>query len=152
MSQTSTDVIEQQIEVEAPLERVWRALTDHQAFGQWFGVALESPFEEGKPTKGNLTHPGVEHLVMEVKVDRIEPMRRFSFFWHPYAVDPKKDYSGEPPTLVTFTLLEHEGRTKVTLTESGFDALPPERRDEAFRMNAGGWAQQVKNLAGHVRA
>ena len=41
-----------------------------------------------------------EHVTMEVEVQKMVPERQFSFTWHPYAVDPKKDYSKEPPTLV----------------------------------------------------
>ncbi|MBV9509159.1 MAG: vanillate O-demethylase oxidoreductase VanB, partial [Caulobacteraceae bacterium] len=36
-----TDRIEKTIELRAPLERVWRAIIDHEQFGAWFRVALE---------------------------------------------------------------------------------------------------------------
>lgn len=151
MNASSTDRIEQQVELKAPVSRVWRALTDHREFGQWFRVQLEEPFAPGQRTHGHLTHPGYEHLVMEVVVDRMEPERLFSFHWHPYAVDPKVDYSKEPPTRVEFTLEPTASGVLLRVTESGFDALPPGRRDEAFRMNTGGWAQQLKNIEAHVR-
>jgi uncharacterized protein YndB with AHSA1/START domain len=83
-------------------------------------------------------------------VQRIEPERLFSFTWHPYAIDPNTDYSAEPPTLVEFTLEPTPSGTRLTLVESGFDRLPPHRRDEAFRMNDGGWSIQVQKIAEHV--
>src|SRR4051794_2249015 len=123
MNKSSTDRIAKQIDINAPIERVWRALTDHEEFGQWFGVNLESPFAVGQPTRGKITYPGYEHLTMEVVVQKIEPQRLFSFLWHPYAIDPKVDYSKEPPTLVEFVLEKTASGTRLTVTESGFDAL-----------------------------
>src|SRR5437588_4855549 len=104
MNPSSTDRIEKNIELHATPARVWRALTDYREFGTWFGVKLESPFIPGKPTTGNITYPGYEHLVMEVVVQKMEKERLFSFHWHPYAVDPKVAYSKEPPTLVEFKI------------------------------------------------
>jgi uncharacterized protein YndB with AHSA1/START domain len=146
------DRIEKQIEIKAPVSRVWRALTDYREFGTWFRVALEGPFVAGKDARGRIMYPGKEHLTMTVTVQRIEPERLFSFTWHPYAIDPNIDYSAEPPTLVEFTLERTPGGTRLTLVESGFDRLPPHRRDEAFRMNDGGWSIQVQNIAKHVAA
>src|SRR5260221_12243738 len=104
MNESNTDRIEKRIELNAAPARVWRALTDYKEFGAWFRVNLEAPFVPGKTTRGKITHPGYEHLTMEVAVRTMEPERLFSFTWHPYAVDPKVDYSKEPPTLVEFAL------------------------------------------------
>lgn len=150
MGQSNTDRIEKQVELKASVQRVWRALTDYKEFGEWFRVNLEGPFVPGQSTKGNITYPGYEHLVMEVVVQELEPERLFSFHWHPYAVDPEKDYSQEPPTLVEFRLEPTDDGTLLRVTESGFDAIPPERRDEAFRMNEGGWEEQVQNIKSYV--
>lgn len=145
-----SDRIEKQIDIKAPVARVWRAIADYREFGTWFRVAMEGPFEAGKEARGRITYPGKEHLVMTVTVRRIEPERLLSFTWHPYAVDPDTDYSAEPPTLVEFILEPAAEGTRLTVVESGFDALPPHRRDLAFRMNEGGWAIQVQNIAQHV--
>ena len=150
MDKQSTNRIEKRIELNAPVERVWRALTDYREFGQWFGVKLEGPFAEGATVRGKITHPGYEHLTMELLVERIEPERYFSYRWHPYAIVPGADYSAEPTTLVEFILEETEGGTAVTIVESGFDRIPLARRAEAFRMNDQGWAGQIKNLARYV--
>jgi len=150
MEKSNTDRIEKRIELKAPVTRVWRALTDHHEFSKWFEVNLEGPFVPGKTTRGRITYPGYEHVVMEVVVQKMEPERLFSFRWHPGAVDPKVDYSKEPPTLVEFRLEPTSDGTLLRLSESGFDAIPAARRAEAFRMNDGGWTEQVKNLEAHV--
>ena len=93
------DRIEKTIELNAPVSRVWRALTDYREFGTWFRTKLEGPFVAGKVTRGRVTYPGYEHLIWEATVQKIEPERLFSFTWHPYAVDPAQDYSRESPTL-----------------------------------------------------
>jgi uncharacterized protein YndB with AHSA1/START domain len=87
---------------------------------------------------------------MEVLVERMEPERLFSFRWHPAAVDPKTDYSREETTLVEFRLEEVAGGTRLTVVESGFDRIPASRREEAFRMNEGGWEEQLLNVERHV--
>jgi uncharacterized protein YndB with AHSA1/START domain len=145
-----SDRIEKVVDLKAPVARVWRALTDHQEFGAWFRVRLDGPFVPGQASRGNITYPGYEHLRWEAVVQAMEPERRFSFTWHPYAVDPKADYSQEPSTLVEFTLEPIPTGTRLRIVESGFDRLPAHRRDEAFRMNEGGWSAQAENIARHV--
>jgi uncharacterized protein YndB with AHSA1/START domain len=144
------DRVEKQIELKAPVARVWRALTDYREFGEWFRVKIDGPFAVGAASRGHITWPGYEHLQWEAVVTAIEPERLFSFTWHPYAVDPKKDYSQEPQTLVEFRLEKTAKGTLLTVTESGFDRIPAERRAEAFMRNDGGWAQQMMNIEGHV--
>ena len=150
MNTSSMDRIEKKIELRAPVARVWRALTDYKEFGEWFGVILESPFVRGETTRGKITYPGYEHLVMEVKVQKMEPEHLFSYKWHPGAVDANVDYSKEPATLVEFKLQPTDSGTMLFITESGFDKIPAARRDEAFRMNDGGWTEQVKNIETYV--
>jgi uncharacterized protein YndB with AHSA1/START domain len=145
-----TDRIEKSIAIAAPIERVWRALTDHEEFGTWFRVKLEGPFELGELSRGHMTYPGYEHLQWEARVVAMEAPRLFAFTWHPYAVDPDKDYSAEPPTRVEFRLEPAGEGTELKVVESGFDLIPAERREEALRMNTGGWEQQVKNVKAHA--
>lgn len=147
---SSTNEIRKQLLIKAPLARVWRAITDADEFGAWFHVKLEMPFVVGRDTSGQITYPGWEHVRFTLRTEAIEPQVRFAYRWHPYAVDMNKDYSSEPMTLVEFLLEPREGGTLVTVVESGFDALPPERIAEAFRMNERGWAEQLDNIAAHV--
>ena len=142
--------VEKRIELNAPVSRVWRALTDHHEFGEWFRVKLDGPFAPGQLSRGRITYPGYEHVNWEATVQKMEPERLFSFTWHPYAVDPNIDYSQEPTTLVEFKLERKAGGTVLSLTESGFDAIPKDRRFEAFRMNDEGWAEQMTNIERHV--
>lgn len=142
--------IEKKIELRAPVSRVWRALTDHRQFGEWFRVKIESPFVAGQPSRGFITYPGYEHIKWEAVIQKIEPEQLFSFTWHPYAVDPAVDYSSETPTLVEFRLQPTTTGTLLTLSESGFEHIPANRRADAFRMNDGGWTEQMKNIENYV--
>lgn len=144
------DSIEKRVELKAPTSRVWRAITDHREFGQWFGVELEGPFVPGQVARGRITHPGYEHVPWVATVKEIRPETLFSFTWHPYAIDPAVDYSSEAPTLVEFRLAPIPTGTRLVITESGFDQIPPHRRGEALRMNDGGWTQQITNIERHV--
>lgn len=150
MDATSTDRIEKQILLRAPQPRVWRALTGAQEFGAWFRVRLDGPFVPGERATGRITYPGHEHLVMDVKVERMEAETLFSFRWQPAAVDPKIDYTSEPSTLVEFRPEAVAEGTRLTVVESGFDQLPAGRRDEAYRLNSEGWAIQMENIERHV--
>ncbi len=142
--------IEKRVEIHAPISRVWNALTDHKQFGEWFRVILENPFVPGEVTRGQLTYPGYEYVKFEVTTQKIEPEIYFSYTWHPYAVEKGVDYSDETPTLVEFTLESIDGGTILTVVESGFDKIPDHRQFDAFRMNDGGWEQQVQNIDRYV--
>jgi uncharacterized protein YndB with AHSA1/START domain len=147
---SSTDRIEKRVLLRAPQERVWRAISDASEFGSWFGVELDGGFAPGaeitgriKPTTADAavaaTQEKYRGMPLAFYVERIEPMRLLSFRWHPFAIDTAVDYSKEPMTLVTFTLEPAEGGTLLTIVESGFDAIPIERRADAFEANDEGW-------------
>jgi uncharacterized protein YndB with AHSA1/START domain len=151
---SGTDRIEKKVLLRAPVERVWRAISDAKQFGSWFGVKFDGPFAAGKSLIGRIVPTTVDPEVakmqeayagtrFEFSIDRIEPMRYFSFRWHPYAVDPAVDYSKEPTTLVAFELEEVADGTRLTITESGFDRIPLERRAIAFARNEQGWTAQA---------
>jgi uncharacterized protein YndB with AHSA1/START domain len=143
--------IEKYLELELPLSRVWQALTDYREFGTWFKVELEGPFLPGQTTRGRMTEEGFESVPFEVEVQRIEDQRRFSYSWHPYAIDPKVDYSREQPTLVEFELRPTSNGTLLLLSESGFDELPSRRRsEEAYRMHDEGWTMQMQRIARYL--
>jgi len=146
MATTTTDRVEKEILLRAPRARVWRALTDSKEFGAWFQVSFTEPFRPGATVHGRITYPGKEDLEMTIVIEAMEPERLFSFRWHPYAVDPAKDYSNEPMTLIEFKLQDADGGTRLRLSESGFDGIPIERRAEALRMNDGGWTAQMKAI------
>jgi len=161
--QSATDRIEKTVLLRAPLERVWRAISDPGEFGAWFGVAFDGPFVAGARVTGRIVPTKVDAEIakaqepyvgakFECSIDRVEPMRLFSFRWNPYGVEQGVDYSKEATTLVTFALEEAPGGTKLTITESGFDQIPLERRAKAFSANAEGWAMQAKLIENYLEA
>ena len=150
---TSTDRIERKILLKAPRARVWRALSNAEEFGKWFGVNFKGKtFVAGKPVQGQITYPGYEHIVMEVLVEQVIPERLLSWRWHPAAIDPAVDYSAEPTTLVVFELEEAAGGVLLTVVESGLDNIPLARRATVYRMNSSGWDEQMRNIEKHVAA
>ncbi len=151
----NTDRIQKAIVLKASRERVWQAISDSACFGAWFGVEFDGPFIIGCRMSGRMVPTQVDPEVarlqephkgkpFQIWVECIEPMKQFAFRWHPFAIDPNYDYSQEPMTLVTFELSDAEGGTLLTITESGFDQIPIERRAQAFQSNDGGWAHQTK--------
>jgi uncharacterized protein YndB with AHSA1/START domain len=151
----STDRIEKEVLLRAPLDRVWRAISDSSEFGRWFGVRFDGPFVEGASVTGVITPTTVDDDVARQQAPHaghadtwqivsVEPQRRLAFRWHPYAVDSDADYSQEPTTLVEFTLTETPDGVLLEIVESGFDAIPEERRAAAFDANSGGWTAQTQ--------
>ena len=150
-----TDRIQKNIVLRASRERIWRAISDAKQFGTWFGVEFEGDFVVGSHLKGRIvptkvdadiakTQEAYSGMAFEIFVERIEPMRVLAFRWHPYAVEPGRAFSTEPTTLVTFVLENAPGGISLTITESGFDQIPLERRAEAFMENEKGWAAQTQ--------
>jgi len=161
MEPSSSDRIVKKTVLRAARARVWRAIANAREFGTWFGVELDGEFAAGLRLTGRIVATKVDPEIakaqepyvgtpFEIVVDRVEPERLLSFHWHPYAIDPKVDYSAEPMTLVTFELAATEGGTELTITESGFDKIPLARRAEAFASNEGGWAAQAELVAKYL--
>jgi len=151
----NTDRIQKQVVLKAPRERVWGALSEAEQFGTWFGVRFDGPFVEGERLTGKITPTRVDEEVAAMQapyegtpfewiVERIEPMQRIVFRWHPFGIDKSIDYSQEPMTLIMFELHDAADGILLTVTESGFDKLPPERRAKALAANEGGWTHQMK--------
>lgn len=168
---STTDRIEKQVTLKAPVSRVWRAISDAKEFGAWFGFTLDGPFVVGKRMKGTFDGSIDERAIMDAQermgiapskvklppadatfctVEAIEPERYFSFRWIPYGIDAEADPAAEPTTLVEFRLEPVAGGTLLTIVESGFDRVPAHRRARAFRMNEGGWAAQAENVRKYV--
>lgn len=161
MPAVNTDRIEKKVLLRAPRARVWRALTDAEEFGKWFGLKFDGPFTPGALRRGVIVPTTVDADVakaqqeyagmpFEITVDRIEPERLFAFRWHPFAVERGVDYSSEPTTLIVFALEEVVNGIMLTVTESGFDRIPLARRAKAFAANEQGWTIQVKLIEKHL--
>ena len=158
---TVSDRIEKRVVLKAPVECVWRAISDAREFGAWFGVEFDGQFAPGKQMRGKIVPTQADPEVAKTQepyrgkqfdftVDQIAPMKRFSFRWHPFAVESGVDYSSEPTTLIVFELRETPQGTELTITESGFDRIPLARRAKAFTMNEEGWAAQTTLLAKYL--
>lgn len=168
---STTDRIEKRVTVHAPQTRVWQAIADAQAFGQWFGITLDGAFVEGESIHGRFDGELQAELILEFQqklglepspvrmpepdavfctVVRIDAPRYFAFRWIPYGVDASIDPVHEPTTLVEFTLRPVADGTELTIVESGFDQVPAARRLRAFRMNDAGWTAQADNIARHL--
>jgi uncharacterized protein YndB with AHSA1/START domain len=146
-----TDRIERQVLLDAPVSRVWKALSNAEEFGNWFGAALKGKtFEPGKHTRGAITYPGYEHLEFDALVERMEPEQALSFRWNPDADHPDFNWDYDPANLVEFEINEVDGGTLLTVVESGFDSLSPARRQEIYKMNSGGWDEQMRNIEKHL--
>lgn len=157
----NTDRIEKQVLLKVPRERVWRALSDSGEFGTWFGVRFDGPFVAGERLTGRITPTQVDAEVAAMQtpyegtpfewvIEKIEPMQRIAFRWHPFGIDKSMDYSNEPMTLVVFELHDTPEGILLTVTESGFDKLPPARRATAFAANDDGWAHQMMLIAKYL--
>jgi uncharacterized protein YndB with AHSA1/START domain len=157
----NTDRIEKTVFLRASLDRVWRALTDSAEFGAWFGMRADGPFQPGRQVRAVIAPTTVDPEVAAgqkpyegtpfvITIERMEPQHLFSFRWHPYAVEPGVDYASEPTTLVVFTLEEQNGGVLLTVTESGFDQIPLERRAQAFTSNERGWAVQMRLIEAYL--
>ncbi|MFG0243983.1 MAG: SRPBCC family protein [Phycisphaerales bacterium JB054] len=144
------DRIEKVIEIAAPVARVWRAITDHKEFGEWFRVRLDGPFRVGEKTTGNITSPGHEHMKWESVTEQIEHERLFVFSWPPSAIDPDTDYGPDAKVRVEFRLEPSGSGTRLTITETGFRQFPEAKRLEVLRSNTEGWNIQAGNIADHV--
>jgi uncharacterized protein YndB with AHSA1/START domain len=149
-----SDRIEKRVVLRAPLDRVWRAISDPEEFGRWFGVSFDGPFVAGSSVTGAIVPTTVDDEVAKRQephagtkstwqIVAVEPKRRFAYRWHPFAIDPDADYDEEPTTLVEFTLTETPDGVLLTIVESGFDAIPEARRNASFEANSEGWAIQA---------
>jgi uncharacterized protein YndB with AHSA1/START domain len=155
------DRIEKTVVLKAPVAKVWTAISDSRAFGTWFGLTLEGPFVAGHAVEGAIATTKVDPEVAKqqepyvgmrcvLMIERVEPERCFAFRWHPGG-DP--DTAPEAPTtLVTFELEAVPGGTRLTIVESGFEAIPLERRAKAFAENDGGWEAQLSLIGKYLDA
>ncbi|MGE2724728.1 SRPBCC family protein [Mycolicibacterium pulveris] len=153
----SSDRIEKQVVLKAPLERVWRAISDADEFGRWFGVRFDGPFVEGAALTGVMTPTAVDEEIAKSQeayagiaetwwIVAVEPPRRLAYRWHPYPVED----DDAPTTLVEITLQDTADGVLLRIVESGFDAIPADRRASAFDDNSTGWATQTELVRRYV--
>lgn len=144
-----TDRIEKTVSLKSPINTVWDAIADHEKFGTWFRVKLYTPFKEGEVTKGHITYPGYEHVEWESLTLALQSPHYFAMIWYHDDIAPE-GFEGRLETRVEFRLEEDGSGTRLTITESGFDAFPEGVGEEAWRRNEGGWTEQAANIKAYV--
>jgi uncharacterized protein YndB with AHSA1/START domain len=134
--------IEREIVIDAPVEVVWRTITEPDQISQWFADRVELdavPGGRGLMIFGDQGGP--------VIVQDVEPPIRFSFRWnHPQGEDPAAGNS----LLVEFTLVPESGeQTRLRVVESGLELLPwpNDEKDRYAEEHNGGWRTYMDRLA-----
>jgi uncharacterized protein YndB with AHSA1/START domain len=159
---STSDRIEKKIVLRASPERVWRAISDAEQFGTWFGVEFDGPFAAGAHVKGKIVPTKVDPevarrqephngMACDITVVRMEAEKLFSFRWQP-GENPAAAAGDAPTTLVEFALKPVAEGTLLTITESGFERIPLEQRAKAFADNEGGWEVQTTLIAKYLAA
>jgi uncharacterized protein YndB with AHSA1/START domain len=144
-----TDAIEKTTFIRAPIDRVWRAISDHREFGSWFKVDLDQPFVAGERSTGTMTYPGYEGYPWLAWVKTVDAPNLLALEWTPGS-DMPDDPETAPRTLVEFRLQPEGEGTRLQIVESGFDALPEPLRANALRSNTEGWTIQIDNVRRHA--
>jgi uncharacterized protein YndB with AHSA1/START domain len=143
MTETTLDRVDRSIEINAPLDRVWRALTTAKDIAAWFQVTIEGEIGPGKEAWMTSQYPGHTGQRFLVRFKEMTPNKRFVWEWHPGAVDPAVDYSREPWTTVTFTLEPVGAGTRLSVAETGFNQISLARRAKVFQDNTQGWTEVI---------
>ena len=142
--------IQKQVVIKSNMENVWKSLVDYQEFGTWFKAKFETPFSKGETSRGYMTEPGYDNIKIEITIQEMIPESRFSYQWHPFAVDPDYDYSQDEKTTVTFSLTKDGYATILHVKEVGFFKLPQGRRLKSYQMNEEGWGIQMENIKNYL--
>jgi uncharacterized protein YndB with AHSA1/START domain len=139
----SSLVIEREILIQAPVQVVWRAITEPDQISQWFADRVELVVEPGAHGYMEFGDQGGP-VVVEV-VDR---PKRFSFRWnHPRGEEPVPGNS----MLVEFTLTqEGDERTRLRVVESGHELCdwPDAEKQRYADEHSDGWVDFLERLAG----
>jgi uncharacterized protein YndB with AHSA1/START domain len=100
---------------DAPVGRVWTALTDVNEMRQWYFDLKEFKPEIGCEFEFGVEHEGktYHHLC---KVTEVIPQKKIAYTWR---------YKGEPgDSLVTFQLSPEGNKTRMKLTHTGIETFP----------------------------
>jgi uncharacterized protein YndB with AHSA1/START domain len=144
--------IDKSIEINAAPERVYRALTTADELSTWFQVAIDGELAAGNDVWMTSVHPAHAGQRFNVRIVDMTPGRSVTWQWHPGEVDPNIDYDKEPRTTVRFTLEPTARGTRLTVSETGFDAIALARRAKVHQDNTQGWAEVLVWLQKHVEA
>jgi uncharacterized protein YndB with AHSA1/START domain len=152
MTLTELSRIDRTIDIQAPPDRVWRALTSPAELSAWFKVSIEGDIAPGAEVWMTSLHGKCDGYRFRVLFVEMTPPSRFVWQWYPGAVDPTVDYAREVRTTVTFTLEPVAGGTRLTVAETGFDEVSLARRAKVYEDNSQGWPEVLVWLQQYVHA
>jgi uncharacterized protein YndB with AHSA1/START domain len=134
--------IERDVMIDAPVDVVWRTITEPDQICQWFADRVELELEPG-----GHGYMGFGEQGGPIVVETVEPPTLFSFRWnHPAGEDAVAGNS----MLVEFTLVpQGDERTNLRVVESGHElrAWPDVEKDRYAQEHGGGWATYLGRLA-----
>ena len=133
--------VERTIWIDAPRERVWQAVTESDQINVWWGGDY---WEITALQVGATIKFGNPDDLMLATVAVVDPPREFSIQW-----PPQPQYHSIP-IYTTFRLAEENGGTRVTVTETGFEALSEDIRQQRFDSTAKGYETVLAGLKKHV--
>ena len=131
--------VEDVIEINAPMEKVWEALTSPEWTRKYmFNCAVESDWKPGSPVLWKMEHEGQVIIPVKGHVEEIAPGHRLKYS----VIDPNMGIEDIPENYLHVTYLLAGGKDQTTLTviQDGYEhaARGAERYDEAVK--AGGWS------------
>ena len=118
----------------------------------WFQVQIEGEIAAGAEVWFTSIMPGHEGTRFPARIVELTAPRRMVWQWPPGEVDPSADYSRDPRTTVTFTLEPSGLGTRLSFSETGFDAIALARRAKAYADNSQGWAEVLVWLQRYAQA
>jgi uncharacterized protein YndB with AHSA1/START domain len=99
----------------APIARVWKALTDVEDVRRWYFDLKEFKPEVGFEFEFTVKHEGMKYHHL-CKVTEVIPQKKIAYTWR---------YKGEPgDSLVTLELSADGNKTKLRLTHEGLETFP----------------------------
>jgi uncharacterized protein YndB with AHSA1/START domain len=137
----ATDMIQREIQIDAPVDRVWAVLTEAKHIAGWFGDSVEIDLRPGGKALFTWSGHGTYHAVVE----RVEPPVVFAYRW---ARNAGNDPAAADSTLVEFTLAAAGDGTLLTVVETGFAgwAATEEEQDKGAAENTQGWGEELGEL------
>jgi uncharacterized protein YndB with AHSA1/START domain len=138
---TGTDRIVTHAQIDAPRDRVWRALTEEEQVAEWWGGYVSLDARPGGRLTERWTDAGGREVVTIGEVVRLTAPRMLELTW--------ADDDWDESTCVLFRLEEAADATRLTLEHSGWEAFSSSLREELISAHASGWFQHMANLAAY---
>lgn len=138
-------VLKHHIWIEAPRERTWHAITETEHIRQWWGAAGYAEITALSPAA--IIRFGNGENAIFAMIRRVDPPHEFVYEWPPHP----RYFS--VPFVTSYTLEEESGGTRVTFSESGFDAWPDdEARRSRFERISREFRMVLENLKAYLEA